>query len=216
MKTHLIFLLLIFSSLNLYAQEEFKLNDEVGFIPKFDQRYNVGFTFNPSMTKTNQVLGLDGSYSSKFSNNYWLNYQGAIFQNQFNAVSKNNASATKLTDLELADAKASHVMFGVGLSVHSEFFGELFPFNNVYEISSAALTYNLFKFTDGNKVFNGPGILAKYSIHKKMNDYVSIGGNFIYNLAVVKRAQDVDTETSSSRSLTISYLSIGFDVNFYL
>lgn len=200
----------------LIAQENFELNREVGFIPKFDSRYNLGVTFKPSMTKTNQVIGIDGSYSSKFSDGYWLNYEGAIFQTQFSAVTKNNASATLKTDTQLIDAKASHVYFGVGLSVHTELLVHVIPFKNIYEISSAALTYNLFKYTDGNKTFLGPGIKAKYGVHKKLNDYVSIGGNFIYNLSVVKRSEDNSNETSSARSLTLSYLSIGFDVNFYL
>jgi hypothetical protein len=104
----------------------------------------------------------------------------------------------------------------VGVGRETRYAQTLLPFNDIYELMAANITYNSYKEDYSGRTFSGPGILAKFSVYKKFNEYFSAGAHFNYNLAVVKRAAENDEETNSQRSLTLGFLTLGFDISFYL
>lgn len=134
----------------------------------------------------------------------------------FNKISTNNSLATGLDSSLLYNTSTSLTTLGLGIGRETRYAQTLLPFEEIYELMSADLTYNIFNESVSGKSFTGPGLLAKFSLYKKFSDYMSLGTQFTYNLASVKRAAEVDTETSSSRALTLSYLTLGFDLSFYL
>lgn len=197
------------------AVDEFSLRSETEYVPTFSNRFSLNLGINPSLTKSADVTNFAFSYGKKMDN-FWLDTSLLITSGIFNKISTNNPSATGLTDVQLAETKSSLTTFGVGIERISQYTQSLLPFKNLYEFVAADVTYNIFKESTSGKSFSGPGILAKFVLYNNFSEYFSAGTQLSYNLASVKRAAELDTETSSNRSLTLSYLTVGFDISFYL
>jgi hypothetical protein len=217
MKKSLIILFFIIMS-NLSMAAEFVINEDPKFIPDFKNRFSLLLGLNPSMTKTNQLKNVHLSYGKNKLENIWWDFNFTYIKGNFDKFTKNNASATSATDAQMNETTdaSSQISFGAGIMHETQYIQTLVPFTGMYELMSASATYNLYKDANSTKTFSGPGIIAKLSVLKKFSDYLSFGGNFIYNLAVVKRGQDTESESSSSRSLTLSNITFGIDLSLYL
>lgn len=194
---------------------ELILNSESTFNPTHENRFSFMMGVNPSLTKSADMSNFTFSYGRKMEN-YWIDTNFAMNKGNFRKFSANNQTATGATDAQLEEQKNSLTTIGVGIGRETRYAQTLLPFNDIYELMAANLTYNSYKEDFSGKSFSGPGLLAKFSVHKRFNDYFSAGAHFNYNLAVVKRAQDIDTETNSQRSLTLGFLTMGIDLSFYL
>jgi hypothetical protein len=210
----ILFFLLLVSS-EVHAVEQFVLKSESTFNPTYQNRFSFLLGVNPSIQKARDVTNFTFSYGKKFED-YWLDTNFLITNGIFNKITTNNPTATGLTSDQLVDTKSSMTTIGVGIGRETRYAQTLLPFKDIYELMAANLTYNIYKENTSGKSFTGPGMIAKFSLYKRFSDYFSAGTQFTYNLAVVKRTQDPDTETSSIRSLTMSYLTLGFDLSFYL
>ncbi|MGZ3808200.1 MAG: hypothetical protein ACXVCE_08945 [Bacteriovorax sp.] len=197
------------------AVEELVLNTESPFNPTHQNRFSFLVGVNPSITKARDVTNFLFSYGNKM-NDFWFDSNFQITSGVFQKLTTNNPTATGLGDVQLLDSKSTLTTIGMGVGRESRYVQTLLPFNDIFEMMAANITYNIYKESTSGKSFSGPGLLAKFSVYKRFSEYLSFGTQFNYNLAVVKRAQDVDSETSSARSLTMSYLTVGFDLSFYL
>jgi hypothetical protein len=213
MKYFLNFLLLVsFISLipaKTYAVEELVLNSETSFNPSFENRFS--FLLGVDTDLRNMTF----SFGKKI-NDYWLDTNLMITNGLFTKMTTNNQAATGLTNDQLVDTKNTLTTVGLGIGRETRYIQTLLPFNDLYELMAADLTYNIYKETASNQSFTGPGMIAKFSMYKRFSNYVSAGLSGTYNLAVVKRSANDDTEVSSNRSLTMSYVTIGFDLSFFL
>ena len=82
--------------------------------------------------------------------------------------------------------------------------------------TNLAMNNGLFyKFSANNKDATGASD-DQINVFKKFSDFFSAGAHLNYNLAVVKRAQANNTLSNSKRSLTLGFLTIGFDLSVYL
>lgn len=217
-KTMLLLLLAVLSTTLAPTRalgEELVINSEAAFIPSYHNRFSFMLGLNPNVQKAADVTNFTFSFAKKMED-YWLDTNLFYTSGLFSKLTTNNPSATTLSDEQLADTKSTHLSIGVGIGRETRYTQTLLPISEIYELMAANLTYNIFKEPTSTKSFTGPGMMAKFSVYKKFSDYVSAGTQFTYNLAVVKRAQDFDTESSSASSLTLSYLTIGFDLSFYL
>lgn len=197
------------------AREELVINSEDAFIPTHHNRFSFMLGINPSMQKASDVTNFTFSYAKKMDD-YWLDTNLLYTSGLFDKLSTNNPAATTLSSDLLTDTKSTHISVGVGIGRETSYTQSLVPLADIYELMAANLTYNSFKEPTSSKSFTGPGMIAKFLVYKKFSNYFTAGTQFTYNLAVVKRGQDFETESSSARSLTISYLTIGFDLSFYL
>lgn len=209
------FLFFILFSLKAFAVEELIVNEDPKFHPTLENRFSFIAGLNPSMTSAADIINFNFAYAKKMQD-YWFDTTFLMTNGAFNKMSTNNAAATGASDSDLYGSKSSMITFGLGVARESRYSQTLLPFDGLYELISADLTYSIYKEKISNKTFSGPGMIAKFSLFKKFNDYVSMGPQLLYNLSVLKRGQEVDTETSSARSLTMSYVTIGFDLSFYL
>ena len=218
MKKFNLFLIIFLSALsfNQVRAEEFVLKSESTFNPTHENRFSLLVGVNPSVTKASDVTNFTFSYGKKWENDWWWDANLLITNGVFNKLTTNYVPATGLTDDQLFGTKSTLTTIGLGMGRETRYAQTLLPFNNIYELMAANLTYNMYKESTSGKTFSSPGMIAKFSVYKRFSDYVSFGTQFIYNLAVVKRSQDVDTESSSARSLTMSNLTVGFDFSFYL
>lgn len=208
----LIFLLLSFNS---YAYEQLVINKETEFESLHDNRFTLMLGVNPSLTKSSNITNFSFSYGKKFDD-FWLDTNLLVTNGIFRELSANNPTATGATDLQLEDQKNSLMTIGIGVGRETRYAQTLLPFEDMYEYMAANLTYNSYKEDFSGESFTGPGLLAKFALYKRFNDYFSAGGHFNYNLAVVRRGELATGETSSARSLTLGFLTIGLDLSFYL
>lgn len=208
------FLLLLVSS-HAFAAEELVLNTETTFNPTHQNRFSILLGVNPSLQKATEITNFVFSYGKKLED-YWLDTSLVFTNGVFNKITTNNPSATGLTTDQLAGTKSTSMTIGAGIGRESHYIQSLLPFKDLYELMAADLTYNIYKENTSQKSFTGPGMIARFSLYKRFSDYFTAGTQFVYNLAVVKRAAVDSTENSSYRSLTMSNLTVGFDLSFYL
>ena len=202
-------------STGAFAASELVLNTESTFNPSHDNRFSFMLGFNPSLTRAADLSNFAFSYGKQFDR-WWLDTNVLMTKGLFGEFSANNVAATKATDSQLAEQENSLTTIGVGIGRETRYAQTLLPFEDIYELMAANLTYNMYQEDYSGKSYAGPGVLAKFSVYKKFNDYISAGTHFNYNLSVVEREQENDTETTSNKSLTIGFLTIGFDISFYL
>jgi hypothetical protein len=213
--TKIILPVLFTASIATVNSAELILNSDSTFNPTHENRFSFMMGVNPSLTKSADMSNFTFSYGKKMEN-YWIDTNFAMNKGLFKKFSANNQTATGATDEQLEEQKNSLTTIGVGIGRETRYAQTLLPFNDIYELMAANITYNSYKEDFSGKSFSGPGLLAKFSVYKRFNDYFSAGAHFNYNLAVVKRAQDNDTETNSQRSLTLGFLTMGIDLSFYL
>lgn len=215
MKTLATLIALFFSLSAFAANGELILNTESTFNPTHTNRFSFMLGVNPSLTKVSEMKSFTFSYGKKFES-FWADANVMMSTGLFKKFSANNQPATGALDTQLEEQENSLTTIGVGIGRETRYAQTLLPFNDLYELMAANLTYNIYKEDFSGKSFSGPGILAKFSLYKRFNEYFSAGAHFHYNLAVVKRSQELDTETSSARSLTLGFLTMGVDLSFYL
>ncbi len=196
------------------AAPELVLNTESTFNPSHNNRFSFMLGFNPSLSRAADLSNFSFSYGKQFES-YWLDTNVSMTKGLFKELSANNQTATGATDAQLETQENSLTTIGIGIGRETRYAQTLLPFEDIYELMAANLTYNMYKEDYSGKSFAGPGLLAKFSVYKRFNDYFSAGTHFNYNLAVVEREKE-NNESTSARSLTIGFLTIGFDISFYL
>lgn len=206
---------IVVSSHSHAAENELVINQESTFNPTHDNRFSLMLGLNPSLVKSQDMTNFTFSYGKKLDN-YWVDANASLSNGLFRKFSANNPAATGASATQLENQKNSLTTLGIGIGRETRYAQTLLPFNDIYELMAANLTYNIYKEDFSGKSFSGPGILAKFSVYKRFNNYFSAGAHFNYNLAVVKRSQENDTENSSARSLTLGFLTVGVDLSFYL
>ena len=208
-------LLLSASALAAYKEKsELNINTESTFDPSHQNRFSFMLGFNPSLSKSTDLSNLAFSFAKQLDH-YWLDSNLILTKGLFAKMSANNPAATGATDAQLETQKNTLTTIGVGIARETRYAQTLLPFDGIYELMAADLTYNLYKEDFSAKSFSGPGLLAKFSVYKRFNDYFSAGAYFNYNLAVVQRAKE-NEESSSTRSLTLGFLTVGFEISFFL
>lgn len=197
------------------AYDDVLLKSESSYVSNHENRFSFMIGVNPSITKAQDVTNLSASYGKKMEE-FWFDSNLIITNGVFNKLTTNNPTATGLTSAQLQDTKSTITTIGAGIGKESHYIQNLLPFKDLYEYMAANITYNIYKEKTTSQNYSGPGMIAKFSTYKRFADYWSFGGQFIYSIAPVKRAQNNALETSSSRSLTLSYLTVGFDLSIYL
>jgi hypothetical protein len=218
MKKNILIIMTLVISLSMSVKaSELVLNSDSAFVPDYKNRFSALVGLNPSVMKSLDVKNLHLAYSKQREDLSWWDFNFTMTQGHFNKMTTNNAIATGNTKTVMNDSlQSDQLSLGVGLQYQTDYTRTILPFEGMYELMSASVTYNYFKDSQISNTFMGPGMIAKLSVLKKFSEYVSFGGNIIYNLAVVKRSQNSSTETSSQRSLTLSHLTFGLDLSLYL
>ncbi len=198
-----------------HSYEQLVLNNLNEHEPTFTNRYSLMLGVNPSLVHTSNITNFTLSYGKKYDH-LWLDTNLLITKGIFRELSENNVRATGATDFQLADQRNFLITAGVGVAIETRYAQTLLPFENIYELVAANITYNYYKEDFSDESFTGPGLIAKFSLYNKINDYVHVGGHFNYNLAVVKRSERFEGESNSARSLTLGFITVGLDLSFYL
>lgn len=211
----LILILALAGFSNVFAASELTLNSETTFEPTHTNRFTFMAGVNSSLTKSADMSNIVISYGKKLDD-YWLDSNLLMTKGLASKFSANNPTATGATDDQLLEQKNTLTTLGIGIGRETRYAQTLLPFTDIYELMAANITYNSYKETFSGSTFSGPGILAKFEVYKKFNDYISAGAHFNYNISVVKRTAANEEETNSQRSLTLGFLTLGLNISIYL
>lgn len=213
-KTNLVILFFsLFLSLTLKAQD-YRSRDKAQF--NYNNKFSLGYGINSSLLKASDLSAISASFARKSAHNFWyeVNFQNAT--GLFSKFSANNSMATGASDADLIDQKNSLMSLDLGIGLESSYTQEFLNLKNVFEYMSAGLGYYSYSEDYSGEKFTGPGIHAKFQVYKRMSEFFSAGLNFNYHLASVKRKAADDNESSSDRTLTLGFATIGIDFNIYL
>jgi hypothetical protein len=213
-----IFLLSILTIIGLVSPSAFSteliLNTESKYNPTYENRLSFMLGINPTVTKASELSNFSFSYAKKLES-FWIDSNLLFTKGIFSEFSANNSLATGASDSQITQQQNSLVTVGVGIARETRYAQTLVSIDEIYEYMAANLTYNSYSEGYSGKTFTGPGLLAKFAVYKKFTEAFSAGAHFNYNLAVVERPE-VNTESRSSRSLTLGFLTIGLDLSFFL
>lgn len=176
-------------------------------------RISLLYNLNTNPMEAMDVSGLEFQYARKLDRAWWEFY-GAQSSATFSAVADDNSQFPGFSNEEVADQSLTTITLGTGLSYRTSLIQTLFSSDNLFETMGAFINYNKTS-TDLGESYSGPGMKADLGLHFRSSNSFHWGARFNYNLAHVKRAQNNDTETTSSRSLLLQWTSFAVDLSFY-
>jgi len=183
---------------------------------KDDSRLSFLYRTNANLKKMDGLSSYEIAYAKKidlFWGEFFLSQTAARFET---ITTQNENIEPYSADKDQSNTKLTS--FGAGFSLRSTIVQNIL--NNVinaerfFETSSADITYNTFT-SDYSSKFSGYGFRADYGIHYRAYPSFHIGPHFNYNLVAVKKAPEADRNTSSSRTLLLTWTTFGIDLSFY-
>jgi hypothetical protein len=153
-------------------------------------------------------------------NQVWWGFQVFLLQTYFDAITENHpANLGAAVSSEASFQRPGGVKQGIfagGLGVGYRFkllldflrtedmFETVDVFGNYLELDESSLDVK----------YRGYGLTTSYGIHKRASTSFFYGGKFSYNIASVTR-DAFDNESRRNRSLTLGWLSLGFEMGFF-
>lgn len=234
MKNLFALLLIILTAPALAIEETMRVGESENFILKeknsesgvYDQSYNTvddSSRFSAIIRTNFNVQKMDGlrSFEAIYAKKMELFWAEFIVQKttaRYECLTKNNDNVSP-SNSDLEQSSSDLLTLGLGLSLRSavvqDVLGDIFNTDRFFETTAAALTYNRFNDTYRAATFSGPGFRADYGIHYRAYPSFHMGPRFSYNLALVKKPAEGEGQTSTNRSLTLSWVSLGLDFSFY-
>lgn len=129
-------------------------------------------------------------------------------------ASSSSGTASTYTSMG-SDTKESLISGGIGVSYRFRFLQNVIKSNRVFETTGASLAYYGFTENVTGQNYSGGGIKVDYGIHYRSSSKFHFGVRFTYNLGTVFRAELTPGESSSSRSLTLSWTSLAAEIGYY-
>lgn len=176
-------------------------------------RISFLYHINSDAESAFELTTMEFIYAKKFEF-AWLEVFASRTSARFSEITEMNTNIG--TDfLDQRESTDSLFSFGAGIMYRSQFMKSLLDTDKVFESTSFSLAYHSFTEEFRAESYKGPGIKADFGIHRRASRGMHYGIKMSYNLAEVKKAAEFDTDTSSDRSLLLTWLSIGFDLSFY-
>lgn len=187
-------------------KERYDTNNDVG-------KYSFLYHFNSDLLDFATVSSFEFIFGIK-KDFGWIDFSVTKSSARFEEVTENNPAVGAATQ-ELLEDSLGLLTVGVGLSHRTHYIRHLFHNDTLYETVGAFLTYNQVDDSLRSLTFKGGGFKADFGVHKRTSESFHIGGKMSYNLMHVKKAQEFEGESSSSRSLLLSWVTFGLDFTFY-
>lgn len=170
-------------------------------------RISLLYHGNTNLYEFAKISGLEFNYGSHFRD-YWLEFFYLRTQAEFNNIVHTVGGTTGESDDSLNT-------FGVGISMRGAWIQELVNSESIYTHSAANFGYYTLNQSSSNTSYSGPGFKADFGIHVRSSKTMHYGLRTTYHLAHVKREALFANESSSSRSLLLTWMTIGIDLSFY-
>ncbi len=168
---------------------------------------------NNDINSIADINTLEFNYAHRFEL-AWVEIFALRTTAKFNEITDNNPNDFASSE-DLEQTEESLFAFGAGLSYRSSWIQELVGSEKMFTTTSAGLGWYSLEENFSGFTYSGPGLKTDFGIHRRASRSMHYGVRMSYNLASVKRAQETENERSSQRGLTLSWLTVGFDLSFY-
>jgi hypothetical protein len=181
-----------------------------------DDRNRISFLFhgNTNLYKIADVTALEFNYAHHFKN-YWMEFFYMRTQADFYRIVDETNSGDLAGSSALDESNDELNIFGVGVSMRGAWIQELINSESIYTHTAANFGYYTLNQNFSNRTYKGPGLKADLGLHVRNSKSMHYGVRTTYHLAHVKRPQAFTDESSSSRSLLLTWMTIGVDLSFY-
>ncbi len=176
-------------------------------------RLSFLYHVNSDLTALTEVQTFEAIYAHRF-NELWFELFGFRTVGEFKDLTANNPYEGAATD-ELISSSDTVTAFGGSISYRDSWIGHLLDTEKVFTTTAAGIGWYSFNQTFRDKSYSGPGLKADFGVHRRSTRTMHYGIKMSYHLASVKRAAEDETETSSARAHTLTWLTFGFDLSFY-
>ncbi len=198
------------------------IKDQRTYTGTDSNRLSLGGLVSGEYEHINNILGFELNYMhrSERYNRLWYGLQyfqlksvfGAITQNQTSAIGDNANDESQYQRPN--DAKNSLMGAGLGVGYRFKLLMDFMPTEDVFESIDVFLNYLTMNETFIERKYQGYGLTTNYGIHKRSGSKFFYGGKLGYNLATVTR-EAIGTESKSNRSLSLGWLSVGFEMGIF-
>ena len=183
-------------------------------------RFSVAGHINGNYEHLQNLLGFELSYMRRSTryNQFWYGgqfyqhrtYFGNITQNPTGGTNTNSDSNFKRPN----DTKETIMGLGLGVGYRFKLLLDFWQTEDVFE--NVDVFVNAVQMNEGylGKKYSGYGLTTNYGIHKRSSTSFFYGGKISYNIAPVTRAA-IGNESKSERSLSLGWLSLGFEMGFF-
>ena len=168
------------------------------------------------------LMGFEINYLRRSSSydKIWWGAQFFSLNAKFDAITQNhNPGNSANTGSEAQNQRPngtdnSLMGAGLGMSYRFKLLLDFWNTEDVFETVDVFANYLMLneKFID--KSYMGYGLTASYGLHKRSGTSFFYGGKLSYNLASVTR-EAINGENRNNRSLTLGWLSLGFELGVF-
>lgn len=174
-------------------------------------RVSFIYHFNKDIADPTSLQSMEFIYAFQ-QNNYWYEFFGQRISARLEEFSEAGANSIGTNEVQLKDSILS---FGGSLAMRGQWIQDLVNSKKMFTTTSAGIGYYSFSETSQVQTYNGPGLKLDFGFHRRSTPKFHYGAKMTYQIATVKREVAFEGETSSQRSLTLSWLTFGFDLSFY-
>lgn len=198
-----------------YKDEETGLYQPIYIVSSDKSRLSLLYFMNSDLRQLTGISTFELIYAKK-SGNYWLEFIASNSNLHYDSITSFvSGPIPDAVETDLVFLVENLVTLGVGLSYRTTLIQNFIQSGEYFETVSAYLTANHLSEIYSSESYTGLGLKADFGIHKRVSQFFHFGGKMSYNLVAVKRAA-IGSETDESlRSLTLHWLSIGFDLSYY-
>lgn len=171
------------------------------------------YHLNNDATDLTGIQTLEFIYAYRFEL-AWVEFFALRTSGRFEEMTDNNPGDGG-GSVQLRETDESVLAFGASLSYRGTWIQDLVNSDKMFTTTSAGLGW--YNMTENFRVksYSGPGLKADFGLHRRSSSSIHYGVKMSYHLAHVERSAEFEGETSSQRSLVLSWLSFGFDLSFY-
>lgn len=183
-------------------------------------RFSIAGMINGNYEQVADVFGGEVSYMRRSTryNQVWWGAQFFQHRAYFDAITQNHTSGSnpngEAAYQRPGGVKDTVMAFGVGAGYRFKLLLDFYPTEDVFETVDVFVNGLQLDETYIKKKYRGYGLTANYGLHKRTSTSFFYGGKLSYNIASVAREQ-IGTESKRERSLTLGWLTLGFEVGFF-
>lgn len=184
-------------------------------------RLSIAGHINGAYEHVSDILGIEVAYMtrSRRYNQVWWGAQFFRHNTFFGAITQNHAQASGTGSTEgnfqRPDSSKNTLMAGgLGASYRFKLLLDFLETEDWFESVDVFANYITLNESYINKTYQGYGLSTNYGLHKRSGRSFFWGGKFSYNIASVTRPA-IDTESKRNRSLTLGWLSFGFEIGTF-
>jgi len=199
---------------------ELGIKDQRKYTGSDTNRFMASLHLSGQYEHLSDLLGFEANYMAKTKSfdHLWWGFQ--IFQHNtyFNSITQNPTSGGSGSDSTYSrdnDVKNKILGFGPGIGYRFKLILDFFPTEDTFETIDVFFNGLYLDESLIQERYQGYGVSTSYGLHKRTRTSYFYGAKLSYHLGYVTRRQ-LESESEGERSLSLGWLSLAFNVGFFL